>query len=280
MHDVAIIGAGELGGLLAHVLARRDATAQIRLIDDSGHVAAGKALDITQSAPIEQFATRVSGSTDVSAAAGAAIIVLADRVNGGEWQGEDGLALLKRLTRLASGAVLLCAGTSCRELIERGARELHLPRARLLGSAPEALAAAMRAIVALETRGSPQDVSLSIAGVPPSQMVVAWDDVTIGGFAATRVLDEPARRRLVARLPALWPPGPYALASAASKVIEALLGRSRRLTTCFVAPDDAAGMRTRAAALPVRLGAGGIADVVLPTLSAHDRVALDNAMML
>jgi malate dehydrogenase len=216
MHDVAIIGAGELGGLLAHVLARRDATAQIRLIDEMGRVAAGKALDITQSAPIEQFATRVSGSTDVSTAAGSSIIVLADRFNAGEWQGEDGLALLKRLTQLTSGAVLLGAGTSCRELIERGARELHIPRARLLGSAPEALAAAMRAIVALETNGSPQDVSLSIAGVPPSQMVVAWDDVTIGGFAATRVLDEPSRRRLVARLPALWPPGPYALAAAAS----------------------------------------------------------------
>ena len=97
MKDVAIIGAGEVGGLLAHVLARRDTAAEIRLIDESGRVAAGKALDITQSAPIEQFAARVSGATDISTAAGAAVIVLADRVSGGEWQGEDGLMLLKRL---------------------------------------------------------------------------------------------------------------------------------------------------------------------------------------
>ena len=250
MKDVAIIGAGEVGGLLAHVLARRDAAAEIRLIDESGRVATGKALDIAQSAPIEQFAARVSGATDISTAAGAAVIVLADRVSGGEWQGEDALALLKRLNQLASGAVLLGTGPSCRELVERGVRELHIPRARLLGSAPEALAAALRAMIALETDGSPQDIALSIAGVPPSQIVVAWDDVTIGGFAATRGLDEPTRRRLVARLPLLWPPGPYALASAAAKVIEALLGRSRRLATCFVAPDDAAGVRMRTAALP------------------------------
>src|SRR2546422_7980849 len=120
MKGVAIIGAGEVGGLLAHVLARRDAAAAIRLIDESGRVAAGKALDITQSAPIEQFAACLSGATDTSTAAGAAIVVLADRVGGGEWQGEDALALLKRLNQLASGAVLLCAGPSYPQLVERG----------------------------------------------------------------------------------------------------------------------------------------------------------------
>jgi len=280
MHTVAIIGAGELGGALAHVLARRDAIGEIRLIDEAGRVAAGKALDIAQAAPIERFATQVSGSTDISTAAGAATVVIADRMGGGEWSGEDGLMLMRRLLQMASGAILLCAGASQRELVERGVRELGISRTRLFGSAPEALVAAARAIVALETQGSPRDVALSLLGVPPSHIVLPWDDATIGGFAATRVLDEPARRRIDARLPALWPPGPYALASAASKVIEALAGRSRQRAICFVAPDDAAGRRMRAAALPVRLGPGGIASVVLPSLNVHDRVALDNATLL
>src|SRR5262245_54464970 len=63
MQEVAIVGAGELGGLLAHVLARRDAARAIRLVDESGQVAAGKALDIMQASPLEQFATSVSGGT-------------------------------------------------------------------------------------------------------------------------------------------------------------------------------------------------------------------------
>jgi len=78
----------------------------------------------------------------------------------------------------------------------------------------------------------------------------------------------------------LWPPGPYALAAAAAAVIGAVLGGSRRLATCFVAPDDSTGRRARAAALPVRLGSGGIVSVVLPELNVRDRIALDNAMML
>ena len=280
MSSVAIVGAGELGGLLAHVLSRRDAVSDIRLIDEDGRVAIGKALDIMQAAAIEQFATCVAGAADLSAAGGSTIVVLADRVGGREWQGEDGLMLLSRLTGLISGAIVICAGAQQRELVERGVRELHLGRNRLFGSAPEALAAAARAMIALEMNGSPRDAALSITGVPPDQIVVSWEDATIGGFAAMRMLDEVARRRVAARLPRLWPPGPYALASAAAKIIEGIVGRSRAGATCFVAPDDAFGQRARAAALPVRLCPQGVADVVLPELNAHDRVALDNAMLL
>ena len=280
MRDVAIIGAGELGGALAYVLARTSVAVEIRLIDEMGNVAAGKALDIMQAAPIEGFATRVSGSTDVWTAAGASVLVLTDRFGGEEWQGEEGLMLLKRIVEVGAGSIVLCAGSSQRELVERGVRELHVARGRLFGSAPEALAGAVRAIVALETNGSPRDVALAVLGVPPSHIVIPWEDAALAGFAMTRVLDEPSRRRVDARVARLWPPGPYALASAAAAAIEALMGRSRRLITCFVAPDDSAGRRARTGALPVRLGPAGIVDVALPSLSVHERVLLDNAMLL
>jgi malate dehydrogenase len=283
MQHVAIIGAGELGGAVAHVLARRDLVRSITLIDDSGRVASGKALDIAQAAPVEGFATQLSGSSDVSMAAGAAIVILADRADrnaGGEWQGEEGVLLLKRLTQTASGAVILCAGAAQRELVDRGVRELHMRRERVFGSAPEALAGGARAMVALALNASPRDVALSILGVPPAQTVIPWEDATIAGFALTRLVTEPTRRRLAARVTALWPPGPHALASAATMVVEAMAGRSRRIASCFVAPDTSAGTRTRTAAQPVRLGSAGIVDVVLPSLSVVERIALDNAMML
>src|SRR5688572_23877378 len=91
--DVVILGAGELGGTLAHILARSEAASTVRLIDDAGQVAAGKSLDIMQAAPIEEFATRVSGHTDLAAPLAGHVIVLADRVRGGEWQGHDALLM-------------------------------------------------------------------------------------------------------------------------------------------------------------------------------------------
>jgi malate dehydrogenase len=277
MQDVAILGAGELGGSLAHVLARRDVVRTIRLVDATGQLAAGKALDIMQAAPIERFSTQVTGSTDIIAAGGSTIVVLADRTDG-EWHGDEALLLLKQLAGIARQAVLICAGAHQRELIERGVRELKWPRRRLFGSAPEALASAVRALVALEANGSVKDVAVTTLGIPPGQIVVPWADATVGGIAATTVLDEPARRRITARIAPLWPPGAYALATAAAETISILFCGSRRTPTCFVVPEDE--RRTRAAALPVRLGPAGVLSVQMPPLSGSARVALDNAMEL
>jgi malate dehydrogenase len=280
MHEVAIIGAGELGGAVAHALARSNLVRSVVLIDETRRVAAGKALDIAQAAPVEGFATQLSGATDVSLAAGASIVILADRITGGEWPGEEGLVLLKRLSHSAPGAVIVCAGPSQRELIDSGVRELKFARTRLFGSAPESLAAAARALVALAVNGSPRDIALSVLGLPPAHAVIPWADVTVAGFALTGFLDEPSRRRLSARVTALWPPGPFALAAAATAIVEVMAGRSRRVVSCFVAPDFSNGARMRTAAMPVRLGPAGIVEVVSPSLSAVEQVALDNALML
>ncbi|HEY2904925.1 MAG TPA: hypothetical protein VGJ29_03435 [Vicinamibacterales bacterium] len=278
MREVAIIGAGELGGALTHVLASREVARYLRLVDETARVAEGKALDIAQAAPVQGFSTSVDGSANLADAAGGAIVVLADRAGGAEWQGDEGMLLLKRIVQTNPRAVVICAGAFQRELVDRGPIELGLARERLFGSAPEAMRAAARAMVALELNVSPRDVALTVLGVPPAHIVIPWAEATVGGFAVTGMLDGPARRRLAVRIPALWPPGPVALAHAACSVIEAIAGRSRRLATCFVAPDRSAGVRTRTAALPVRLAAHGITDVLMPALSVVEQIALDNAM--
>src|SRR5206468_2812492 len=93
-------------------------------------------------------------------------IVLADRAGGGEWQGDEAMQLIRRLMRSAPGAVLLCAGASQREAIDLAARELRVPRTRLFGSAPEALAAGARALVALAADASPRASPRSGRPVP------------------------------------------------------------------------------------------------------------------
>ena len=82
MSDIAIIGAGELGGSVAHVVARQDLARHLpyRRCRPSGW---GKALDISQAAPIEGFATTVSGSTDLASAGGASAIVIANERQAG-----------------------------------------------------------------------------------------------------------------------------------------------------------------------------------------------------
>jgi len=280
MPQVVIVGAGPLGGELAFQLARRDVADSILLVDESGSVAAGKALDIMQAGAVESFATRVAGAAELVAITTAPIVVLADRWAAGEWQGEDGVGLLKRLSRAGVTKLIVAAGATQQEIVERGVRELMIDRRQILGSAPEALAAAVRALTALEANRSPKDVALTVLGRPPQHVVIPWDGATIAGLPAVRMLDEPTRRRIDDRARLLWPPGPMTLAAAAAKAVIAALGGSRQSMTATMAADAAMGMRARAVALPVVLGPVGVTPIELPTLSAHDRVALDNASML
>ena len=135
MDTIAIIGAGELGATLAHTLARTGRVGEIRLIDESVDVAAGKALDIRQSGPIEGSDVQISAHPDFRAAHGARVVAIADRVGAsGEWSGDAGLALVKRLHQQDSTATLLCAGALQRDLVERGVWELDRKSTRLNSS--------------------------------------------------------------------------------------------------------------------------------------------------
>jgi malate/lactate dehydrogenase len=280
MLDVAIIGAGELGSIVAHTLARRDRVSSIRLIDEREGLATGVALDLLQAAAVHGGSTRVAGSRDLLAAAGATIVVIADPPSADGRAMKPEMATLRRVMAVAPRATVIGAGSSHRELVEEGVRAFGMPRERIVGTAPEALASAIRACVALEANVSAREVSLTVLGTPPRQTVVPWQEASAGGRALTRILEEPALRRLAARVELLWPPGPSALAAAAALAIEAMGGHSRRTVSCFVGPDDSMGARSRTVALPVRLGLRGVVAVALPVLNVSDQVALENAMLL
>ncbi len=278
MSFIAIVGAGPIGGALTHALAERSRVDEVRLIDPDGRVAEGKALDILQSGPVQQFSARVTGATSIAAAAGAGAIVIADLHASGEIAGEDGLALVRQLARLETSAPFLFAGGAQRELMQRTGDELHVPSRRLLGSAPLGLESAVRALAAALLDASPADVRIGIAGVPPRAAVIGWDAATAFNQPIAAVLPAHQLAALSARLPALWPPAPYTLAAAGARVAEALALGSRRRFTCF-APIDVTGTgRGLIAAVPVEIGRGGIARILDPALSRHERTAFENGL--
>lgn len=278
MSFVAIIGAGPIGGALAHTLAARGRVDEVRLIDPEGRIAEGKALDILQSSPIEQWNTRVSAATDIAAAAGAGVITLADMVKTGEISGDLGLSLVRQITRIDTNAPLLFAGGLQRDLMALTVGELHVPPRRIAGSAPLALESSVRALAAALTDASPVDLSIGIAGVPPRDAVIGWDAATAFNQPIAAVLAPHHLAALSARLPALWPPGPYALGSAGARIAEALAAGSRRRYTAFAAIDVGGAGRSLVAAVPVEFVQGGIGRTLEPALSRHERTAFENGL--
>ncbi|HSL20987.1 MAG TPA: hypothetical protein VK886_05585 [Vicinamibacterales bacterium] len=275
---IAVIGAGELGGAAAQAIAALDCVREVRLIDTNAAGAAGKALDIMQAASLVGHATRVTATGDTRAASGAAAIVIADvGSTSREWQGEDALALLRRVWETAESerSVIVCAGASHAVVIGTAVREIRIDRRRILGSAPAAFESAVRSLAGIALDGSGADVSLMVLGLPPASIVPCWSQATFGGAAITSRLSAAQLAAIDARLPKLWPPGAYTLGSAAARVAAAAVRGSRRDLTTFVALDGEFGLRFSVAALPVRVGPDGAERIVEPELSPQERVRLE-----
>jgi malate dehydrogenase len=275
-----ILGAGEIGGALARQLAAIDVVSRIVIVDDLANVAAGKALDVAQSAPVDGYHTVLAGTADVAAVVGAAVVLVADLAANPatEWKDEAGLALIKRIAVLNERAPIICAGAAQATLVELGVNELGVSRLRLFGSAPEALRSAITAVVSLEAGAAPSDISLSVLGKPPHQIIVPWDEASIAGRTATEVLNAAQLARLDARIARLWPPGPFALGSAAARMVRTAITRTGRVHAALVAVTRDEGSPGRSAMMPVTLQPAGIATLVQPALSSKDRIRFETTM--
>jgi malate/lactate dehydrogenase len=276
---IVILGAGEIAAATARQLAAARIAARVVMVDEAASVAQGKALDIAQAAPVDRYDTALVGTGDESAVVGASVVVLADRVGAaGEWSEEAGLALLRRVAGLNAQAPFVCAGVLQRSIVDRGVHELGLPRTRLFGTAPEALRGAIASLVALEAEVAPGDISLMVVGRAPHDTIVSWDSASLNGRRAIDVLPPHVITRLDACASRLWPPGPHALGSAATRVIRSMVTRAARTHVLEVAltRDESAG--GRAAMLPARVGPRGILRLEQPPLSARDRVRLESTL--
>src|SRR5438477_175232 len=114
-----------------------------------------------------------------------------------------------------------------------------------------------------------------IAGVPPRDAVIAWSAATAFRQPIAAVLAAHQQAAITSRLPALWPPSPYSLASAAARIAESLANGSSRRYTCF-ASLDGKGRRGAIAAVPVQSARGGIERTLDPALSPHERTVFEN----
>lgn len=215
MPFVAILGAGPLGGALAYALAARGRFDEVRLIDQEKTLAAGKALDILQSGPVDGYSTRVTGSASLDAAAGAWVIVLADPIS------PDPLTHVKELHRRSPGAVIVCADASHRLVLARAVATGAVSPDRLVGSAPAAAAAAARALLALAVDLSPSAIQVGIGSGDDGRCIVDWERSSVDGVPAVQVLRRDQQATFDTRLAALWPPGPLTLGAAGARVAEA-----------------------------------------------------------
>jgi malate dehydrogenase len=291
---VAVIGAGNVGASTALYVAER-ALADVVLVDIVEGMPQGKALDMVQSAPLWHRGARVEGANDLSAVAGADVVVMTAGFP--RKPGMSRTDLLKAnadIVRPAAEAVKKHAPKALVVVVTNPLdvmawlfwKTTGFPKSRVVGMAGILDSARFRAFIGMELGVSGDDVHAMVLGGHGDSMVPLPRYTSVGGITVTELIPAERLQQIVQRtrdggaeIVKLLKTGSayYAPAMSAVEMVEALLTDQKRLVPCSVLLEGEYGMRDIFIGVPVVLGAGGVERIVKVTLSAEEQAALQKS---
>ncbi|KPK44236.1 MAG: malate dehydrogenase [Planctomycetes bacterium SM23_25] len=292
---ITIVGAGNVGASCALWAAAAD-LGDIVLVDIVDGLAAGKALDLQQTAPIMGFAHAVTGTTDYEATAGSDLaIVTAGLARKPGMSRDDLLAknaeivsgIVRELVAASPGAVLVIVSNPVDAMTSLAHRVSDLPTGRVVGMAGVLDSARMRTFIAQAAGVSPKDVQAYVLGGHGDTMVPLVRHSSIGGVPLAARLAEEQIGTIVQRtrnggaeIVGLLKTGSafYAPAAAAVTMARSILKDERRVLPCAAYCDAEYGVGGCFVGVPARLGTGGVMEVLEFDLNADERAAFDSSV--
>jgi malate dehydrogenase len=295
VEKITVVGAGNVGATAAMRLAERELARDVVLVDIKEGLPQGTALDQWESAPVEGFDTRLTGSQDYGATAGSGIYVVTAGFPRKPGMSRDDLVaknsqvvrqISEEIREHSPDAVVMMV-TNPLDVMAYVAREVTgFPRERVVGMAGILDTARFRSFIALELDVSVEDVQALVLGGHGDSMVPLVSTVSVGGIPLTQLLDPPAVDRLVQRtrqgggeIVDLLREGSayYAPSSAVAQMCEAIVRDKKRILPCAAWLEGEYGLRDLFLGVPVKLGRGGVEEILEVELSEDEREALERS---
>ncbi len=305
---IALIGAGQIGGTLAHLIALKE-LGDVVLFDIAEGTPQGKALDIAQSGPVEGFDAALQGTNSYADLAGADVCIVTAGVPRKPGMSRDDLIgiNLKVMKSVGEGikahcpdAFVICI-TNPLDAMVWALREFSgLPQHKVVGMAGVLDSARFRHFLSLEFGVSMKDVTAFVLGGHGDTMVPSVRYSTVGGIPlpdlvamgwttqekldaiVQRTRDGGAQRTRDggAEIVGLLKTGSafYAPAASAVEMAEAFLKDQKRLLPCAAHVQGAYGLDGIYVGVPVIIGAGGVERVVEIKLDAGEKAMLDKSI--
>ena len=297
---IALIGAGNIGGTLAHLAALKD-LGDIVLFDIVEGVPQGKALDLAQSGAVEGFDAALAGAQDYAPIEGADVVIVTAGVPRKPGMSRDDLLSINTnvmnqvgagIRTHAPGAFVICITNPLDAMVYVLREACGLPHARVVGMAGVLDSSRFRHFIADELSVSVEDVTAFVLGghgdtmVPlPRYSTVAGiplpDLVAMGWLSAERLEEIVQRTRDGgAEIVGLLKTGSafYAPASAAIQMAEAYLKDKKRVLPCAAWLDGEYGVDGLYVGVPAVIGAGGVERIVEITLDADEQAAFAHSV--
>src|ERR671917_629012 len=281
---IALVGAGMIGGTLAHLAAMRE-MGDIVLFDIAEGIPEGKALDIAQAGPVDGFDAALKGSSDYADIAGADVCIVTAGIARKPGMSRDDLlginlkvmkAVGEGIRSHAPDSFVICI-TNPLDAMVWALREFSgLPHNKVVGMAGVLDSARFRHFLAEEFNVSVEDVTAFVLGGHGDTMVPVVEYSTVAGipipdlvkmgWTTQEKIDAIVQRTRSGggEIVALLKTGSayYAPATSAIAMAEAYLGDQKRILPCAVYVEGKYGLDGLYVGVPVVIGAGGAEEVI------------------
>ncbi len=294
---IALIGAGMIGGTLAHLAASRE-MGDVVLFDVAEGMPAGKALDLSQAGPVDGFDSSLKGSNDYADIAGADVCIVTAGIARKPGMSRDDLiginlkvmkAVGEGIKAHAPNAFVICI-TNPLDAMVWALREFSgLPHHMVVGMAGVLDSARFRTFLAQEFNVSVEDVTAFVLGGHGDTMVPVVEYSTVAGIPLPDLIKmgwttQEKLDAIVARtrsgggeIVALLGNGSayYAPATSAIAMAESFLKDKKRVLPCAAHLTGQYGVDDLYVGVPVVIGAGGVERIVEIELNASAKANFD-----
>src|ERR1700759_5212949 len=299
-NKIALIGAGNIGGTLAHLIGLKD-LGDVVLFDVFGGVAAGKALDIMQSGPVDGFDSLMTGGSDYSAIKGADVVIVTAGFPRTPGMSRDDLIGKNAgvIAQVAEGiktncpdAFVICITNPLDAMVWVMKEKSGLPANRVVGMAGILDSARFRLFLAQEFGCSVEDVTAFVLGGHGDTMVplirystvagIPLPDLIKMGWTTQEKLDKIVQRTRDggAEIVGLLGNGSafYAPAASAIAMAESYLKDKKRVIPCAALLNGEYGVKGLYIGVPVVIGKGGIEKIVEVSFNADEKAMFDKSV--
>jgi malate dehydrogenase len=290
---VTVVGAGNVGATCADVLANKNFLNEVVLLDIKEGFAEGKALDIWQSAAINEYSTRTRGVTnDYAATADSDIVVITSGLPRKPGMSRDDLisvnaGIVKSVTenviKYSPNAIIIIVSNPLDVMTYCAYLNAKMDRSKVFGMAGILDTARYKAFLATEIGCSPKDINAILMGGHGDTMVPLPRYTSVGGVPVTELVAKDKLDAIVERtkkgggeiVNLLGTSAWYAPGAAAAQMVEAIAKNEKRIYPCCCLLTGEYGINNIYLGVPVILGKNGVEKIIELDLNAEEKELLN-----
>ena len=291
---VTVVGAGNVGATAAQRLCEKE-LCDVVLIDIVEGVPQGKALDLTEAAPIEKHDAHLTGTNGYDASEGSNVVIITAGIPRKPGMSRDDLlktnaGIIREVTRqvakLSPNAALIIVSNPLDAMCHVAFETSGFPKNRVMGMAGVLDSARFRAFIAMELNVSVENTHAFVLGGHGDTMVPLPRYSTVAGIPITELMAKDRIDSLVdrtanggAEIVSLLKTGSayYAPASAAVEMTESILKDKKKILPCAAYLEGEYGIHDLYIGVPVKLGQNGIEEIIQITLTDDEQKALQKS---